>query len=176
VGQTTQPRSVEDDRGRRDSEEHGWPDLPPKLYQEMERINQEVAPCHGWLRTHPLPPGQKPWHIGAMEEPPVGVDKFEVVRSRPPKDLHTVPYVWRWKDFHPQIVKAAKIVPIEYTERRSFLFMNPGLGGDLKVTNTMRSAYSFYNPGDIADVHLHTPNASRLILESGGGFTTVDGE
>jgi gentisate 1,2-dioxygenase len=87
-----------------------------------------------------------------------------------------VPCVWRWADFYPQIVKAAQIVPIEFTERRSFLFMNPGLGGDLKVTNTMRSAYSFYNPGDIADVHLHTPNASRLILQSGGGYTTVEGE
>ena len=162
--------------GQRSSHGREWPDLPADLYEKMEAINKEMAPCHAWLRTHPIPPGQKPWHEGVMEPPPVGVEKFDVVQSRPPKNLRTLPYVWRWRDFYPQIVNAAKIVPIEFTERRSFLVMNPGLGGDLKVPNTMRSAYSFYNPGDIADVHLHTPNASRLILESGGGFTTVEGE
>jgi gentisate 1,2-dioxygenase len=53
---------------------------------------------------------------------------------------------------------------------------NPGLGGRLQVTSTMRCAVSIYNPGDVAPVHIHTPNASRTILSNEGGYTTIDGE
>jgi len=157
-------------------DERTWPDVPADLYARMEAINKNIAPMHAWLRTHPIPPGQKPWHEFRFDPPSPGIPRFDVVQSRPSRNLRAVPYVWHWGELHPHILKAAQVVPIEFTERRSFLFMNPGLGGDLKVTNTMRSAYSFYNPGDIAAVHLHTPNASRLILESGGGYTTVEGE
>ena len=40
----------------------------------------------------------------------------------------------------------------------------------------MRCAVSIYNPGDVAPVHIHTPNASRTILSNEGGYTTIDGE
>jgi gentisate 1,2-dioxygenase len=40
----------------------------------------------------------------------------------------------------------------------------------------MRCAVSIYNPGDVAPVHIHTPNASRTILSETGGYTTVEGE
>jgi gentisate 1,2-dioxygenase len=53
---------------------------------------------------------------------------------------------------------------------------NPGLGGRLQVTSTMRCAVSIYNPRDIAPVHTHTPNASRTILSEQGGYTAIEGE
>ena len=40
----------------------------------------------------------------------------------------------------------------------------------------MRCAVSIYNPGDVAPVHIHTPNASRTILSESGGYTTIEGE
>jgi gentisate 1,2-dioxygenase len=40
----------------------------------------------------------------------------------------------------------------------------------------MRCAVSIYNPGDVAPVHIHTPNASRTILSENGGYTTIEGE
>ena len=40
----------------------------------------------------------------------------------------------------------------------------------------MRCAVSIYNPGDVAPVHIHTPNASRTILSDKGGYTTIEGE
>ena len=144
--------------------ERVWPDLPQKLYDQMEIINRQMAPRHAWLRTHPLPPGQRP---GTKE---LFLSRLGASSNSMLAQIHghreicePFRYTPRRKYFHPQITKAAKIVPIEFTERRSFLFMNPGLGGDLKKKKKIRSAYSFYNPGDIADVHLHTPNASRLI-------------
>ncbi len=39
------------------------------------------------------------------------------------------------------------------------------------MTNTIRCAISVYNPGDVAPVHLHSPNASRTILSDKGGYT-----
>jgi len=56
------------------------------------------------------------------------------------------------------------------------LLTNPGLGGRLQVTSTMRCAVSIYNPSDVAPVHIHTPNASRTILSENGGYTTIEGE
>ena len=66
--------------------------------------------------------------------------------------------------------------PIEFADRQSILLLNPGLNGRLQVTNTIRCAISIYNPGDVAPVHLHSPNASRTILSNKGGYTVVEGE
>jgi len=44
------------------------------------------------------------------------------------------------------------------------------------VASTIRCAVSIYNPGDVAPVHMHTPNASRTILSDNGGYTTIEGE
>ena len=46
----------------------------------------------------------------------------------------------------------------------------------MQVTNTIRCAISIYNPGDVAPVHLHSPNASRTILSDKGGYTVIEGE
>ncbi len=75
-----------------------------------------------------------------------------------------------------EIARAAEVSPIEFAERQQFLLTNPGLGGRLQVTSTMRCAVSIYNPGDVAPVHIHTPNASRTILSENGGYTTIEGE
>ncbi|MGC2522589.1 MAG: cupin domain-containing protein, partial [Stellaceae bacterium] len=75
-----------------------------------------------------------------------------------------------------EIARGADVSPIEFAERQQFLLTNPGLGGRLQVTSTMRCAVSIYNPGDVAPVHLHTPNASRTILSEAGGYTTIEGE
>ncbi len=75
-----------------------------------------------------------------------------------------------------EIARNADVSPIEFAERQQFLLTNPGLGGRLQVTSTMRCAVSIYNPGDVAPVHIHTPNASRTILSDNGGYTTIEGE
>jgi len=47
--------------------------------------------------------------------------------------------------------------PIEFAERQQFLLTNPGLGGRLQVTSTMRCAVFDLQPRDVAPVHIHTP-------------------
>ena len=96
--------------------------------------------------------------------------------------MKTAPHIWRWKEYSPylhqisEIARKADVSPIEFADRQSILLLNPGLNGRLQVTNTIRCAISIYNPGDVAPVHLHSPNASRTILSDKGGYTVVEGE
>ena len=138
------------------------PELPADVLAEMERLNKEAAPLGIWLRTHANAAMHPPWHRPDL--PP---------STRPGR---AQPALWKWADFEPYLHRIAAIAPLEFTERQQFLLMNPGFGGALKVTNSIRVAVSIYKPGDDAETHRHTPNASRTILSDGGGYTTVEGE
>lgn len=148
--------------------------LPPQVFAEMERLNEEAAPLHIWLRTRANQPLQRPWHEAAEAPLP----------ESPPLDQHTVrpgmlrvlPHVWKWTAIEPYLHRIAEIAPLAFTERQQFLLTNPGLMGALRVTNTIRIAVSIYKPGDMAPTHLHTPSASRTILSETGGYTLIEGE
>ena len=151
------------------------PTLPPKILAEMERLNKEAAPLQIWLRTRANAPQKTPWHFGAFEKASylsdVGGGNVD-----PPPTYKPSPYLWKWKKIEPYLHRVAEIAPLEFTDRQQFLLLNPGLGGALRVSNTIRCAVSIYKPGDKAVTHMHSPNASRTILSETGGYTTVDGE
>src|SRR5262245_649219 len=146
--------------------------------EAMERLNSEAGKLHIWLRTQANAPAQQAWFretgldaAGRVADGRVGVAQLKPMAHR-----------WRWREIAPyldriaEIARDADVSPIEFAERQQFLLTNPGLGGRLQVTSTMRCAVSIYNPGDIAPVHIHTPNASRTILSDKGGYTTIEGE
>jgi gentisate 1,2-dioxygenase len=146
--------------------------------EAMERLNAEAGGLHIWLRTRANAPAQRPWFretglqaSGGLAEGRVGAAQLKPIAHR-----------WRWSEIAPyldkiaDIARGADVSPIEFAERQQFLLTNPGLGGRLQVTSTMRCAVSIYNPSDVAPVHIHTPNASRTILSEDGGYTTIEGE
>ena len=149
--------------------------LPPDILAEMERLNAEAAPHHIWLRTRANAPQKKPWHHAA-DEAPVAVPGEAAPLHTPPPVHKPAPHLWKWADIHPYLLRIADIAPLEFTDRQQFLLVNPALDGRLQVTNTIRVAISIYKPGDEAVTHMHTPNASRTILSSEGGYSTVEGE
>ncbi len=144
----------------------------------MERLNAEAAPLHIWLRTQANAPAQPPWFRQTSLEAGGTIATGRVGAAQ----LKPVAHRWRWRKIAPyldriaEIARTADISPIEFAERQQFLLTNPGLGGRLQVTSTMRCAVSIYNPADVAPVHIHTPNASRTILSENGGYTTIEGE
>jgi gentisate 1,2-dioxygenase len=146
--------------------------------EAMERLNTEAAPLNIWLRTQANSPAQRPWfrETGLDTSGRVAVGRVGAAQLKP------VAHHWRWREMAPYLDRIAEIArnsdvsPIEFAERQQFLLTNPGLGGRLQVTSTMRCAVSIYNPGDVAPVHIHTPNASRTILSENGGYTTIEGE
>jgi gentisate 1,2-dioxygenase len=146
--------------------------------EAMERLNAEAVPLGIWLRTEANAPAQRPWfrETGLEASGRVAVGRVGAAQLKP------LAHHWRWHEIGPyldriaEIARGADVSPIEFAERQQFLLTNPGLGGRLQVTSTMRCAVSIYNPGDVAPVHIHTPNASRTILSANGGYTTIEGE
>jgi gentisate 1,2-dioxygenase len=149
----------------------------PSAAELMEQLNSETAKLHAWIRTQANAPAQRPWFAdmgetgGALATGRVAANQMKMLAHR-----------WRWREIHPylqrisEIARDAEIKPIETTDRQGILLTNPGLGGRLQITNTIRCSIAVYNHGDIAPAHVHSPNASRTILSEKGGYTNVEGE
>jgi len=150
--------------------------VPVKARELMEQLNSEAANLNFWLRTEMNAPAQRAWFADTSG---AGTKTSGRIAAN---QLKALPYRWRWHDYGPYldristIAKAADVSPIEFADRQSILLTNPGLGGRLQVTNTIRCAISIYNPGDVAPAHVHSPNASRTILSEKGGYTNIEGE
>ncbi len=146
--------------------------------EAMESLNAEAGKHNIWLRTQANAPAQRPWFRDTGIEASGTAAAGRVGANQ----IKAAPHRWRWREIGPyldriaEIAKNSDVSPIEFAERQQFLLTNPGLGGRLQVTNTIRCAVSIYNPGDVAPVHIHTPNASRTILSENGGYTVVEGE
>ncbi len=87
-----------------------------------------------------------------------------------------VPHVWRWKELRPQALQAGQLIGTQDAERRVLMLLNPGIAGRIATTNSLFSGLQVVMPGEVARAHRHTPAALRFIIESEGGYTTVDGE
>jgi gentisate 1,2-dioxygenase len=144
----------------------------------MEAINGEAAKHNIWVRTQANAPAQRPWFSETSGEGSGELGTGRVAVNQ----MKTLPHMWKWEEYCgylaqiSEIARKADVSPIEFADRQSILLLNPGLNGRLQVTNTIRCAISIYNPGDVAPVHLHSPNASRTILSNKGGYTVVEGE
>jgi len=152
--------------------------LSNKAREMMEAINADAAKYNVWVRTQANAPAQRPWFSETGGDGTGQLASGRVAAGQ----MKTLPHLWRWSEFSPylhrisEIARKADVSPIEFADRQSILLLNPGLNGRLQVTNTIRCAISIYNPGDVAPVHLHSPNASRTILSENGGYTVVEGE
>jgi gentisate 1,2-dioxygenase len=152
--------------------------LPSAARAAMERLNAEAEGLHIWLRTQANAPSQRSWFQGGGLDAGGSIAQGRVGANQ----MKAAPHRWRWSEISPyldriaEIAKNADVSPIEFADRQQFLLVNPGLGGRIQVASTIRCALSIYNPGDVAPVHMHTPNASRTILSDNGGYTTIEGE
>jgi len=92
-----------------------------------------------------------------------------------PKSKATA-HIWRWKELRPRAMRAAQLIGTEDAERRVLMLLNPGLAGRIATTNSLFSGLQIVLPGEAARAHRHTPAALRFVIESDGGYTTVDGD
>ena len=150
------------------------PALSNKAREMMEAINAEAGKHNVWVRTQANAPAQRPWFSetsgegsGQLASGRVAADQMKTAALSAGAGRNTA----RIFTSISEIARKADVSPIEFADRQSILLLNPGLNGRLQVTNTIRCAISIYNPGDVAPVHLHSPNASRTILSDKGGYT-----
>ncbi len=87
-----------------------------------------------------------------------------------------VPFVWKYSDIEPLLQRAAKLITMDDSERRSLILINPGLSPKRASVSTMYTAYRLNDPDEIMPPHKHSPSAIRFGLTGEGNFTGVEGE
>ncbi len=86
-----------------------------------------------------------------------------------------VPALWRYDELRPLLLEAGDLISAKEAERRVLVLENPGLRGESKITTSLYAGIQLVMPGEIAPTHRHTASALRFVLESDGGYTTVEG-
>ena len=88
-----------------------------------------------------------------------------------------VPHHWSYKDdIEPILFRAAELVTMDDSERRSLILVNPGLAPRRATVSTMYTAYRLNDANEVMSPHRHSPNAIRFGLTGKGNFTGVGGE
>ena len=88
-----------------------------------------------------------------------------------------IPHLWSYKrDIEPILFRAAELVTMDDSERRSLILVNPGLSPRRATVSTMYTAYRLNDPREVMPPHRHSPNAIRFGLIGHGNFTGVGGE
>ena len=82
---------------------------------------------------------------------------------------------WNWDKGKELLEAAARSIDPRVAERRNIRMANTANEKRTSL-NTIHTSYQMVAPGEFARAHRHTINAGRLILESSGAFTTLDGE
>ena len=129
---------------------------PVKARALMEELNADASKLNIWVRTEMNAPAQRAWFTDPGGD--TGAGELAAGGRVAANQLKALPNRWRWKEYRPlldrinDIASRADVSPIEFADRQSILLTNPGLGGRLHVTPTMRCAISIYTPGDVAPV------------------------
>jgi len=87
-----------------------------------------------------------------------------------------VPAHWRYADAKLAMQSAGRLIATEQAERRNFIMRNPVPANADATLRTLVCAYQSILPGEKARSHRHSPHALRVILESRGSYSIVDGE
>jgi gentisate 1,2-dioxygenase len=103
---------------------------------------------------------------------------WEVLRGIAPPEPVTglAAHVWRWEECRSYLIEAGDLLSADEAQRRALLLENPTLSGKSRTTGTLTGAIQLVLPKEVAPAHRHTQTAVRFVIESDGGFTTVDGE
>ncbi len=82
---------------------------------------------------------------------------------------------WRYAEVRPAMQSAGRLIGTDLAERRNTIMVNPHAGHDIETLNTLISAYQSILPGEKARSHRHAAHAMRVILESKGSYSVVNG-
>ena len=86
-----------------------------------------------------------------------------------------VPAHWRYAEAKAAMQSAGRLIGTDLAERRNFVLRNPVPGNDYSTLRTLVCAYQSILPAETARSHRHAPHALRVILESRGSYSIVNG-
>lgn len=87
-----------------------------------------------------------------------------------------VPARWRYAEARAAMQSAGRLIGTDLAERRNLVLRNPVPGNDFATLRTLVCAYQSILPGEKARSHRHAPHALRVILESRGSYSIVNGD
>ncbi|KIV90284.1 hypothetical protein PV10_07603 [Exophiala mesophila] len=93
----------------------------------------------------------------------------------PAPNPQCVPYIWRYDEVRPSLLKAGEIITEAQAERRVLMLVNPARDAPF-TTDTLYAGLQLVMPNETAKAHRHTAFAMRFIIEGQGGFTAVHGK
>ena len=96
--------------------------------------------------------------------------------SPPEPTTRALPFQWSYADVRAHLMEAGRLITAEKAERRVVVLANPGLPGELAITDTLYAGLQLILPGEIAPAHRHSQSALRFVIEGSGAYTAVDGE
>jgi gentisate 1,2-dioxygenase len=82
---------------------------------------------------------------------------------------------WRYAEAKAAMQAAGRLIGTDLAERRNFVMVNPHPGNNYATLRTLICAYQSILPGEKARSHRHSPHALRVILESRGSYSIVNG-
>ncbi len=103
---------------------------------------------------------------------------WELLRGIVPKEPRTkaVPALWRMSDYMPALLEAGRIIAAEEAERRVLVLENPGLEGQIRITQSLYAGVQIVLPSERAPSHRHTQTALRFVIQGDGAYTDVEGQ
>jgi gentisate 1,2-dioxygenase len=117
------------------------------LYREAERLN--VTP--GWIK------------------------RDRPILWKQPKSSF-LPMHWKYADVRGALEAAGELIDVSLAERRNLIMRNPITDNVFATTATLVCAYQMILPGEHAPTHRHSPHALRVIIDSHGSYSVVNGE
>jgi len=113
--------------------------------------------------------------LAAKGMTPGWIDRDEPILWPEPKTAFT-PAHWKWTECRAAMDGAARLIDTTLAERRNLILRNPVPGNDIATARTLVNAYQTILPGETARSHRHAPHALRVILESSGAWSVVNGD
>ncbi|KAK5229876.1 hypothetical protein LTR99_001180 [Exophiala xenobiotica] len=99
----------------------------------------------------------------------------QMAKLNPPEPNPTcVPYIWRYDEVRPTLLRSGEIITEQQAERRVLMLVNPARDAPY-TTDTLYAGLQLVMPNETAKAHRHTAFAMRFIIEGQGGFTAVHG-
>lgn len=100
----------------------------------------------------------------------------QMTKLNPPQpNPQCIPYVWKYSDVKPYLLRAGKLISEKQAERRVLMLINPGRNEAPYTTDTVYGGLQLVMPNETAPAHRHVAFAMRFIVEGTGGFTAVHG-
>jgi gentisate 1,2-dioxygenase len=98
----------------------------------------------------------------------------EVVPPHPKP--HAVATIWPYDEMRRMLMESGRLITAQEAERRVLILANPGIVGVSQITQSLYAGLQLVLPGETAPTHRHAPSALRFVIESNGGYTSVNGE